>query len=63
VYTATAFVLLIVPVATQVYDARYALCALGPLSVAAALAVDGVLGRRARPAPEQPGVEQILAAV
>jgi hypothetical protein len=41
VLAATAFVLLLVPVATQVYDARYAVAALGPLSAAAALALDG----------------------
>jgi 4-amino-4-deoxy-L-arabinose transferase-like glycosyltransferase len=37
---ATALVLLLVPVATQVYDARYAVAALGPLSAAAALGLD-----------------------
>ncbi len=37
-FSATAWILLLVPVATQVYDARYALAALGPLSAAAALA-------------------------
>jgi hypothetical protein len=42
----TAFVLLLVPVATQVYDARYALAALGPLSAAAALALDAIPLRR-----------------
>jgi 4-amino-4-deoxy-L-arabinose transferase-like glycosyltransferase len=43
---ACAYVLLLVPVATQVYDARYALAALGPLSAAAALALDAVPARR-----------------
>jgi hypothetical protein len=42
---ATALVLLLVPVATQVYDARYAVAALGPLSAAAALALDGAIQR------------------
>ncbi len=65
VYTATAYVLLVVPVATQVYDARYALSALGPLSVAAALALDGIVHRRRRPRESgvDEGAEQILAAV
>ena len=62
-----AYVLLIVPVATQVYDARYALSALGPLSVAAALALDGIVKRRAAKRGPQPGVDegaaQILSAV
>jgi Dolichyl-phosphate-mannose-protein mannosyltransferase len=52
---ATAYVLLLVPVATQVYDARYALAALGPLSAAAALALDSI--RRPRRAAATRRVE------
>ena len=52
------------PVATQVCDARYALSALGPLSVAAALALDGIARRRAQPREAQidDGATQILSA-
>ncbi len=50
-FAATAFALLIVPVATQVYDARYAVAALGPLAAAAGLALDGAVSRRAARAP------------
>ncbi len=46
--TLLALALLIVPVATQVYDARYAVGALGPLSVAAALTLHGARQRLAR---------------
>jgi hypothetical protein len=46
----SAYVLLLVPVATQVYDARYALSALGPLSAASALTLDALPALRLRAA-------------
>ncbi len=65
-FAVTAYVLLIVPVATQVYDARYAISALGPLCVATALAIDGWMLRRAKPQPDEPvpaEAEELPAAV
>jgi hypothetical protein len=46
VLAGSAYALLLVPVATQVYDARYALSALGPLGAASALALDTLRVRR-----------------
>ena len=43
---AAGLILLLVPIFTTMYDARYVVPALGPLAAAAAFAVDGFLVRR-----------------
>jgi hypothetical protein len=64
VWGAAAYVLLIVPIATLNYDARYTISTLGPLGVAAALALDGaLLRRREGPVAAETVEEPVLAAV
>ena len=60
VYAATAYLLLIIPVATLYHDGRYAVTAFGPLAAAAAIAVDGLIQRRRQPPGRPATVRQNL---